>query len=46
VLEANAPAVLFWRTAISIHSHGSYAEERRLVGGRPWLFFRFVSAGA
>ncbi len=43
VLEANAPAVLFWRTAISIHSHGSYTEEVRIVGGRPWLYFRFTS---
>jgi predicted acetyltransferase len=45
VLEANAPAVLFWRTAISIHAHGVYAEEVRIAAGRRWLFFRFVSAG-
>ena len=43
VLESNAPAVLFWRTTISKHSHGSYAEEGRLVNGRPWRFFRFAS---
>jgi len=46
VLELNAPAVLFWRTAIASHSHGSYEEERRIVSGRPWRFFRFVSHGA
>lgn len=45
VLELNAPAVLFWRTAISRHSRGSYQEERRIVKGRPWRFFRFVSNG-
>jgi predicted acetyltransferase len=43
VLELNAPAVLFWRSAISRHSHDSYAEEGRLVNGRPWRFFRFAS---
>ena len=43
VLEANAPAVLFWRTAISSHSRGSHKEETRMVNGRPWRFFRFVS---
>jgi predicted acetyltransferase len=46
VLEANAPAVIFWRTAISNRSHGSSAEEGRIVGGRPWRYFRFVSSGA
>jgi predicted acetyltransferase len=46
VLEANAPAVLFWRTAIASHSDGSYEEEGRTVNGRAWRFFRFVSAGA
>ena len=45
VLEANTPAVLFWRTAISNHSHGSYKEEGRIVSGRRWRFFRFVSNG-
>jgi len=42
VLELNAPAVLFWRTAISNHSRGSYQEEARTVNGRPWRFFRFA----
>ncbi len=43
VLEANAPAVQFWRTAISAHSRGSDKEETRMVNARPWRFFRFVS---
>ena len=46
VFEANAPAVLFWRMAISgysLDSHqGSYQEERRVIDGRSWRFFRFV----
>ena len=41
VLEANAAAVLFWRTVISRHSHGAYEEEGRIVNGRPWRFLRF-----
>jgi hypothetical protein len=40
VLEANAPAVLFWRTAVS-----SYQEEQRVIDGRSWIFFRFDHAG-
>ena len=43
VLEANAPAITFWRCEISIYSLGIYSEEQRTVGGRPWRFFRFVS---
>jgi predicted acetyltransferase len=46
VLESNAPAVLFWRTAISNYSRVSYEEEGRIVNGRPWRFFRFVSNNA
>ena len=46
VLEANALAVTFWRTAISRYSVGSYQEEQNLVHGHPWRFFRFVSTGA
>ena len=46
VLEANAPAVLFWRDAISRYSGGSYLEEPRIVNERPWRFFRFESADA
>ena len=45
VLELNAPAILFWRTAISSHSRGSYVEEGRIVNGRAWRFFRFASNG-
>ncbi len=43
VLEANTPAVHFWRAAISSYSHGSYREEGCVVNGRPWRFFRFAS---
>ena len=43
VLEANAPAITFWRGEISIYSLGSYREEQHIVNGRPWKFFRFVS---
>lgn len=43
VLEANAAAVLFWRTAIAHYADGSYTEDRRTVSGRPWVFFRFLS---
>ena len=43
VLEANAPAASFWRTAISSYSGGSWEEEGRIVNGLPWRFFRFVS---
>jgi len=44
VLQANAPAVLFWRTAISNYTSSTYAEESRLVNGRRWRFFHFVSS--
>ena len=43
VLEANAPAITFWRGEISNYSLGSYREEQHIVNGRPWKFFRFVS---
>lgn len=43
VLEANEPAIAFWRCGISIYSSGSYKEEQRIVNGRRWKFFRFVS---
>jgi predicted acetyltransferase len=45
VLEANAPATVFWRTAISGYSPGSYQEEQRVIEERSWRFFRFVSYG-
>jgi predicted acetyltransferase len=41
VLEANAPAVGFWRAAIAGYTGGSFEEERREVNGRAWLFLRF-----
>lgn len=44
VSESNSPAVAFWRTTVSRHSRGSYREENRLINGRPWRFFRFLSA--
>jgi predicted acetyltransferase len=43
VLEANAPAIAFWRREISIYSPDSCAEEEHIVNGRPWKYFRFVS---
>jgi predicted acetyltransferase len=43
VLEGNAPAVSFWRTAILSYSLDSFNEEANIVRGRPWRFFRFVS---
>ena len=43
VLEANASAVAFWRGGISLYSLGSYREERQILSGRYWKFFRFVS---
>lgn len=46
VLELNVSAVLFWRTAISSHTNGSYEEQGRILNGRLWRLFRFVSDGA
>jgi predicted acetyltransferase len=43
VLEANTPAVTFWRCEISSYSVGSYGEVQHVVNGRRWKFFRFVS---
>ena len=45
VLEANAPALAFWRVAIEGYSRGSHREQRRFISGRPWAFFRFTSEG-
>jgi predicted acetyltransferase len=45
VFEANAPAIDFWRTAISGYSLGLYQEEQRVIDQRSWRFFRFVSEG-
>jgi predicted acetyltransferase len=46
VLAANAAAVLFWRAAVSSHSRDRYQEEERIVNGRVWRFFRFMSGAA
>jgi len=46
VLEANAPAVLFWRSVIAGYVCDAYYEEGRTVGGRPWRFFQFRSLDA
>jgi predicted acetyltransferase len=46
VLEANAPAVAFWRTEIASYSCGSYTEVERTCKERAWRYFRFVSNGA
>jgi predicted acetyltransferase len=43
VLEANTPAVTFWRCEISAYSGRAYGEAQRIVKGRDWNFFRFVS---
>jgi predicted acetyltransferase len=43
VLEANAPALTFWRREISSYSVGSYEDTQHMVNGRCWTFFRFVS---
>ena len=43
VLAANTPALAFWRAAITNGSRGDYHEEPRLMGERPWVFFRFES---
>jgi predicted acetyltransferase len=43
VLEANAPAVLFWRAAVSAYSSGAFQEEPRIIDGQWWRFFRFES---
>jgi predicted acetyltransferase len=39
---ANAPAVPFWRSAIASYSKGAFREERRMVNGHPWIYFRFA----
>lgn len=43
VFEDNAPAISFWRAAVSHYASDSSQEERRVVNGRGWRFFRFVS---
>jgi|SRR5579884_2280441 len=46
VLEANAPALLFWRSAIADFARGSYHEQHAMGGGRAWRLFRFESPGS
>jgi len=45
VLEVNAPAVLFWRAAVSAYSSGAFHQEPRNIDGQSWRLFRFVSNG-
>ena len=43
VLEANEPALEFWRVMVARYSGDRYREESRIVNGRSWLFLRFAS---
>ena len=43
VYEANVPAVPFWRNAIASYTRSAYQEERCIVNGRPWRYFRFAA---
>jgi predicted acetyltransferase len=43
VLEANTPAMLFWRKTIASYARAIFTEEARIANGRPWRFFRFVA---
>jgi predicted acetyltransferase len=43
VLEANAAAVLFWRSLVANYANGLYLEEERISKSRPWRFFRFAT---
>jgi predicted acetyltransferase len=42
-LQANEPAIPFWRSAISTYTDGRFGEETRTVDGRPWSYFTFQS---
>jgi predicted acetyltransferase len=46
VLEANAPAVAFWRSTVASYSGASYVEEGRKYKERPWRFFSFTSGSS
>jgi predicted acetyltransferase len=46
VLEANTPAVLFWRAATAAYSSGLFEEEQRIVQGRQWRFLRFKAGSS
>jgi predicted acetyltransferase len=41
VLEANAPAVPFWRNSVSSYTGDDYREDQRMVDGQNWSFFSF-----
>lgn len=41
VLEANLPAVPFWRNTISSYTSNDYREDRRMVEEEAWCFFSF-----
>ena len=41
VLEANRPAIPFWRGAVAAYTEGAYREEHVLVKDRPWRYLRF-----
>ncbi len=41
VLQANLPAVPFWRHAIGAYTAGDYREDQRTVDGQSWYFFWF-----
>jgi predicted acetyltransferase len=44
-LEANTPALAFWRAAIAGRAPKCLREEDRIVNGRSWVFLRFTSPG-
>ena len=41
VIEANRPAVAFWRGVVAIYTNGAYTDERVLDNNRHWRFLRF-----
>ena len=45
VLDRNAPAIAFWRSAIADYSAGEFTEETQTNRSRAWRFFRFTSSG-
>ena len=45
VLQANQPAIPFWRSAISSYTGGAFAEDVPTIDGRPWSHFTFSAAG-
>jgi len=43
VLNANTPALQFWRAAISSYATEGFREEHRILNGQSWTFFQFAS---